>query len=516
MSTNINITVDNSSLTLAAKLIQEAARESQQKKESDKKLEDEAAKAAAAEEAERAKNGRSLGQNGAGQGGGSISDKRDAQGNPLFGSKISIPTLNRRPAANRRDGNTETVSAAFLAYAGTDWNTPNIAFSYAWEGSNQGPSVWLSSLDGSYWLSDTHIAEGASNWSFLTGAGFNGDTGSSIRYRDTSSTRRSMQRIIFPAGKGNFVLVMRYSQAATANAAYDSTYQIGITPPAWAVTYQVTSEPQEAFFSYYVSEKSVKKISTPESVKAFFRRKMTSIIIKEFLASQGGTTWIGSGLPFLGAWSLPDPNSGYPSNTLDFPLTFSYLPDESGQLPSSDIRSGIIRSSPFVYATNADTNADINNFPDSGAGFFAWRNAVLDAGPLNATGPLVARPLFILLNSLINAEPPAIANIDIGVGAAATSYIDWKTPDWRQYIELLTNPPKLKIAGSSSETAFIFNEPTPMPASFSEIVTAGKPAAAGNILLCSDWGMPGYCLQQLLALGFTSADLTPGAPTLEP
>ena len=94
MSTNINITVDNSSLTLAVKLMQEAARKAQQQKEADKKLEDEAVKAAAAAEAERANNGQLSG--------GSISDKRDAQGNPLFGSKISIPTLDRRPAANRQ------------------------------------------------------------------------------------------------------------------------------------------------------------------------------------------------------------------------------------------------------------------------------------------------------------------------------------------------------------------------------------------------------------------------------
>lgn len=491
MSTNINITVGDNALLDRAKQRQTANRQAQLQKEATLRLE---AQATAARTEAFATQG------------------RDANGNLLIGTAFTQPQIDRRPAANRSGGNIETVSAAFLAYAGTDWDTPSIRFSYAWEGSNQGPSVWLSSLDGSYWLSDTHIGEGASNWSFLTGSGFNGDIGSSTRFRAISSYRRSMQRVVFPAGKGNFVLVMRYSQAAAANAAIQTD---DFPNESWGITYKVASEPQEAFFSYYVSEKSVKKISTTESVKAFFRRKMTSIIIKEFPASEGGIDWTGvaPGLPYLAAWSLPDPNSGYPSETLDFPLTFSYLPDESGQLPGSDVQSRIIRSSLFMYAMNADTNADINNFPDSGTGFFAWRNAVLDAGRLNTTGPLVARPQFILLNSLTNpntlAEPPDIEKIDIGVAPAATSYIDWKTPDWRQYIELLTNPPKLKIAGSSSETAFVFNEPTPMPASFSEIVVEGKPAAAGNTLLCSDWGMPRYCRQQLLALGFTSADLTP-------
>jgi hypothetical protein len=91
---------------MAVKLLQEAARKGQQQKESDKKLEDEAIKAAAAENAKRAKNGQSLGQNGAGQGGSAanISGKRDAQGNPLYGSKITIPTIDRRPAANRVSG----------------------------------------------------------------------------------------------------------------------------------------------------------------------------------------------------------------------------------------------------------------------------------------------------------------------------------------------------------------------------------------------------------------------------
>lgn len=106
MSTNINITVDSSNLTMAVKLLQEAAREAQQKKESDKKLEDEAVKEAAAETAKRAKNGQLLGQNGAGQGGGgaNASDERDAQGNLIFGSRITMPTIDRRPAANRRGG----------------------------------------------------------------------------------------------------------------------------------------------------------------------------------------------------------------------------------------------------------------------------------------------------------------------------------------------------------------------------------------------------------------------------
>jgi hypothetical protein len=434
-------------------------------------------------------------------------------GQPLYGNNASrTRRIDQKPAANRNSGQ-ETVSAAFLAYAGTDWNRANV-FSYEWTGSNQGPSVWLCSLDGSYWLSDTYIPEGISNWSFLTGAGFNGDIGSSVRYDDISSERRLTQRIVFPAGKGNFILVIRYSQAAAANAAYQANDSA--PPEDWVVTYQIASDPQEAFFSYYVSEKSVKKIPTPEPVKVFFRRKMPSIVIAEFPGSAGGVNWNAS-LPFLAAWSLPDPNSGYPSETLDFPLTLDYV----GEQPSSIIRSSIMRSSPFIYAMNADTNADINNFPDSSAGSSAWRNSVLDAGRLNATGQLIARPLGVVVNSLTDPNTllnsPDIEDIDISLYVInGTVYIDWKTPAWAylspsitEDLEFWTSPTRLKITGSSSQSGFIFNEPAPMPSSFSEIVTAGKPAAAGVTLLCSDWGMPGYCRQQLLALGFTSADLTP-------
>ena len=97
MSTNINITVDNSNLVEAAKTLQQAARQSQQQKETEKKLEEKAT-------AERVKVQATQG--------------RDANGNPtIIGASFTQPQIDRRPAASAlRPGKAE-MAFAFIAEA---------------------------------------------------------------------------------------------------------------------------------------------------------------------------------------------------------------------------------------------------------------------------------------------------------------------------------------------------------------------------------------------------------------
>jgi hypothetical protein len=104
MSTNINITVDNSNLTRAAKLFQETSRQSKQQKESEKILESKIQK-------ERSDNLlASSGQTGQTVQGGQTSTQPNANNNATdrnsFGYFPTQPYRQRRPAANRRGSTT--------------------------------------------------------------------------------------------------------------------------------------------------------------------------------------------------------------------------------------------------------------------------------------------------------------------------------------------------------------------------------------------------------------------------
>ncbi len=83
MSTNINISVGDNNLLNQARLQQNASRQAQLEREANKRLEVEATDA------------RTKAQAAAG---------KDANGNPLTGTRIQVPQVDRRPAANRTGG----------------------------------------------------------------------------------------------------------------------------------------------------------------------------------------------------------------------------------------------------------------------------------------------------------------------------------------------------------------------------------------------------------------------------
>jgi hypothetical protein len=110
MSTNINITVDSSNLTIAAKLFQETSRQSKQQEESEKILELKIEK-------ERSDNLlASSGQTGQTVQGGQTSTQPNANNNATdrnsFGYFPAQPYRQRRPAANRRGDDIVQIASA--------------------------------------------------------------------------------------------------------------------------------------------------------------------------------------------------------------------------------------------------------------------------------------------------------------------------------------------------------------------------------------------------------------------
>ena len=141
MSTNINITVDSSNLTIAAKLFQEASRQFKQQKESEKILESKIQK-------ERSDNLlASSGQTGQTVQGGQTSTQPNANNNATgrnsFGYFPTQPYRQRRPAANRIRGRSYRVEARLDIEAITlDQMIFQLAVRYGYGNSTTGTYNW--------------------------------------------------------------------------------------------------------------------------------------------------------------------------------------------------------------------------------------------------------------------------------------------------------------------------------------------------------------------------------------
>lgn len=464
MSTNINIRVDNSGLLDRVRVQQQASRQAQLEKEDGKRLEVRAT--GVRTKALAAKN-------------------LDTKSEPFIGTGTQVPKIERDPAASRIDSAEETVSAAVVGWRDTDWLFAS-SFSRSFSGENKGPSVYISSLDGSFWLEDLDIPEGIADWNFVIPQelGIGGGFG--------LGALKMWQYCVFPTGRGNFVLTMRLQQAGVWSAS-DGQGNI----------YGEASTPQDIFFSYSVFTSYVKKIDTPEAAKNFLRRKNTKLIVT--------TTYLGNpALQIDPSWLA---NSFFVGVGLNTSMSFDYInPGEEGQLIPS--RGDIGRSSPFIYAMNDHEGGDIVNYDN----FANFDNAKYQAGKLNTTGKSYARRLGIVVDSFVNNSNYLQSESNLGeikidlYTLNGEIFIDWKTPTWSILsssllgtFEFWRQSTEAKFIGSSSSSSFVFKTSSPIPG----YGPTGSLPLRVNALLCSDWAMPAFCRQQLLALGFSAADLKP-------
>lgn len=508
MSTNINITVDSSSLTLAVKLLQEAARNAQLQKESDKKLEDDASKAAEAEKARRAKSSQnsSGGNLGTGipGGGANVSNQRDAKGNPIFGSKIEIPTIDRRPAASRRGKpldvghvwiyETEVVASGQITgipQLGT--YTGEEAVGYVTANSVSEQKALIGCGNGDNW-EQFNLRSGQS---FFLAPGTMADVplepGSTTKTWGTGVKDYAHQYLVLPTGGSNFILTVinaySFNSRTTTGQIYRTDEFILSVAPIVGNEYyggtSTTAVGEVTYTSFVVNNQSIREIDTPPALKDILgivsytieNRSNTVLVwgpsVFETISTKviepgtsGGLFMFGD-LSFDNRLKLYSSFSDRTSTGGHSPKVFydlnqaSQYTNEAKTLPPprhkailADGRTGIYKR----FREDNEGDGQTIYSPTDSFKYLRWYNA---------------------------NETPSLEVWEEGYTGTKPN-----------------NSPKfeLKLSDDRETNPFGYDLTSPIQ------------VPSENIIVVTDWGDPGYCRKMCKALGFADADLQPTLP----
>lgn len=501
MSTNINITVSSGDLSDKVKRLQQAARQEQLDKERQQRLEVQGT------EQRKAK---------------LEAEGRAPDGSLLYGARFDQPQIERRPAATRFVSS-ETVMS-WVLYIGdkdtTDIVTgsgglPRASSDLAYKGTNDGLSIYLSSTDGTYWLNavnniDLQKPEGFRPGDPTSGALTNFQN--IVQRFDIGLNNTQQHFDIFPVGNGRFVATFRFgfglSKAWWNRPSFLSDPDYGGCISSLRVVYK----------SFLVSKSRVKEIQTPQGVKDYFDGKFPQfepvpVYFRQYspsgqdfefsetperpnLRRETGPALIyrvkGGVIAFSSLLNTVSWLNGWWQRAL--PPANNY--ETVGIFLTSLFKHG----SPAVYSRALDlsTNLPTNDFASNTEARAWWDSAWVQdqtrmkkpiAHYLGDYSITQASPMSLVLPiyEAIYARPEGTQWRDgITPRIAPTDAVD--PPYWAKIKELSFSP---------------LAQPFP--------VTTYELGRFSTKYLCvsTDWGVPSYCRQQALALGFLPSDLTP-------
>lgn len=498
MSTNINISVGDNKLLDQARLQQNASRQAQLEKEANKRLKSEA-------EINRVN---ALAAQG-----------KDANGNPLSGTRFQVPELERRPAANRF-GAEEAITMSWISIIPNDVTAListsgdgqiTRALSDTYLGTNRGISIYLSSTDGTYWHSDTGSADLKAPAGFTPGENTSRVPGNETYRRDTILNTQDFD--IFPVGKGAFVVSFRFT-LAYQKACWTFSEDFSVFPPApvYTVTLDQATPVTKVYRSYLVSKSNVKELDTPQGIKDYFEGKFPGVI----QTSRTLRRYSGLGTR-LEARTTPDPAytllNDWGSITSFDTVQSSYNDSFRGNsqyqwlngwwqkaMPTVSGSGTVLHGAPAAYSRASNDATDWPNYFNSVdsvgvvtnnfSSYNTWFAASYAQDQAKIQKPLayyIASYADLYVNPMTLQLPVYQA-----LYAMPTGY------GWYQGITPRVPPSDVSYWKLSKTLSFAPGSTIPV--------------GAGSLpILCvaTDWGAPSYCRQEALALGFTSADLTP-------
>lgn len=515
MSTNINITVGDNALLDAAKNNQTANRQNQLEREASKKLEAEATDARTKALA---------------------SQRKDANGNPLYGVLTAKPNIDRRPAANRFGQGLNLGHIWVFRNAINRFKSSGVLFSGISQNLSDVPRGSLGDLllgcgNGNQWLTfddvgitaapdlpgDTFTAsEGPrelqntvprtalSLFSGLRTAG--SEVNSEIRYFE----------IALPCGQGNFIFVTGYASiwdsyqiSATfgTTALYTATniyqeinefpftgffntftnqYQ-GSFPDALDL-YSIENNgftgyrgKERRFAAYVCNNSSIREINIPQTMQPFLAAACPEPIDITRTVILAGKTFIHNVYDLPNPTATVGPNIGLRTDATDSavytPSVFKSINDSISFTNSTNIKT--IPTS--LYQGLADRSAGTwQAFQDTSTNpEYPWMSRFYREG----------NPFYYALWPNKNEEP----NVEIWDPAYAPIWETFPTPRRVPKATLTLSTDRVPRNGA--------NDPD----------NIYGPTAYNTEQLVSvwDWDDPAYCRSMCLALGFTEADLTP-------
>jgi hypothetical protein len=493
MSTQINVTVDSGGLSERVKQQQLAARQAQLEKERTINLSAEALDKRVAAQAAK---GLSL------------------EGQPLNSAGSKQPQIQRRPAANRF-GAEETVSMGWLCVGPNDWRTGSNSNQITTiEGTNQGRALAISSTDATYWLQINGIPETSATGDFAPG----NPTVYSAPFSTPYFVQRSWNNYtydVLPLGKGNYMVLLRYEKAYSRVrwnfvSSNPNTYAIDMSPYSGISTH---------YQAFVVGKSSVRQINTiAQQTKTYLDSKVARAVPVTV-----GNYYLSVSANSNAIYGVSDwPPDGFPSNfglaqSFSFqlaanragnPNAYPYSGWYVGRMPFATGPVPLGFASPAVYSkyTNYADWTDVtptatNNFGTNAydTWFAGLANAVPEDKIKNALGHSRETDSSFYSNTF------------------SLPVYTWQqgNPVGNQWIfGPAGNPPRPSITDplywKAFKTLSFSPSALPVPALPSYSTDAGGVSSPQSILLTvTDWGAPSYCRQQALALGFTSADLTP-------
>jgi hypothetical protein len=446
-----------------------------------------------------------------------------ATGRPITSAQAAsgFPRIDQEPAAFRTGAETLGFNWFIVSNNDTDFNLVNpIADGFdrrsnspTVQGTNAGRGIYVSSTDGTFWLSQADIPELAAPSGF--------DPGSTTTYVSGETYRFDypFQRCVydvFPVGKGNYVLTFRFQNAyAKGIWIFSST---GF-PPVYDFTPSgnVTSGIIEVYKSYLVSKSTVKEIDTPSDVKSYFDAYFPGIVPISITLRRYATP-TDAPYTFIQEATTEPKYSGfaesYGSMQSYFQVQNSYLNlaewktgwyQDAMPVPSTGgIRRDLL-GSPSIYARANNLDAGwLSGFstfdpPGEPQNNFAtmrdWVNASYTQSQSAKKSKTVAyylpdwNPLF---DSPMTTPIPIYSTIENPTNQA------WNTP-----LEPRVDPSLPNNFWSSYKTLSFDDAALPMP-SVSNVSSDFR-----VFCLVTDWGNPAYCYSQALALVFSPADINP-------
>jgi hypothetical protein len=504
MSTNINITVGDNALLDRAKQQQVASRQTQLNRDASNRLE---AQATAARTAALAAQG------------------RDANGNPITGAPFTQPIIDRRPAANRQGG--YKVATAFLTYPSFTATGTLTELIIQTANKNQTVTVPLTRPNPPvnprtrsarlelfdkplYW----YVANDADPNYIPLPISWTGEISGEINnFPDSTVYYTNPRLIVMPAGGQNMILFLSdesvdvegyVTWSATASA---TVSQIGSGDSAVRTATVTQTSPGETVTIYpprftlsqhcwVIGPNAIREISIPsafeEMVKPFASRL---VVDPSYTASvePDNTSWMASdSFPETGVYNW---------------LGFSYH------------TWGI-----FLSGQTTDPVGETNNFPLSSVWLdhvYTWGMATDDAidASVGTQATWTTPAVFSMFGNGDSIRSAYLA-VDPSIGYTCEHVLTSllgdpsikKPKEYLAFVRESDTKARFDIAKTLPLNYFDYSNALPLKKNPKLVVPVTTPAEQYtdiNISYAWDWGNPGYCREKLLALGFTSADLTP-------
>lgn len=454
-----------------------------------------------------------------------------AEGRAPDGTLLAKPRPRPRlvldePAANRVSER-EWLSMGWVVVSANNWyaNIANAFGGYAralqrtYSGSNTGRSIYISSIDGTSWLSVVNSS------TLRAPAGFTpGETTSMGASGD--ETYRIDQGIndyvfdVFPVGrKGSYVLTFRF-QRAYVKARWDFT---GGTPE-YTVGLNQKSALQTTYRSFLVSTSAVKEVATPQAVADYFtgkfpgyvpstrslRRYSTGIVVEARTTPDPSKTLVAD----FGSVDTYDLLQGQTPRTSIAPYYWWLNGWYQKAMPTInyDLNTRFALGAPAIFSRAANTATDFSNY------FSTYdANGVVTVNSSSYNSWFMAsylqdqrklkRPVAFYISSL-SAQLTAPMAVELPVYraiSASPSGYGWFTGVSPRVPASDTSfwQPIKTLTFDAAAVAM----PSVSGVQSSDSDGGGQPQY--HFCVATDWGAGSYCRRNMAALGFTTADLTP-------